>query len=65
MIEAVGHQFYDTYFDSCSRLLKPEGAMLLQAITIADHRYEQRAALGGFHPALHLSRKLHSFGRGC
>jgi cyclopropane-fatty-acyl-phospholipid synthase len=40
MIEAVGHHFYDTYFGQCSRLLKPDGAMLLQAITIADQRYE-------------------------
>jgi cyclopropane-fatty-acyl-phospholipid synthase len=41
MIEAVGYQFYDTFFAKCSSLLKPEGAMLLQAITIADQRYEQ------------------------
>jgi cyclopropane-fatty-acyl-phospholipid synthase len=41
MIEAVGHQFYDTYFAKCSSLLKPNGMLLLQAITIADHRYEQ------------------------
>jgi len=40
MIEAVGHQFYDTYFSKCSQLLKPDGLMLLQAITIADQRYE-------------------------
>jgi cyclopropane-fatty-acyl-phospholipid synthase len=40
MIEAVGHQYYDAYFQKCSELLKPEGAMLLQAITIADQRYE-------------------------
>lgn len=40
MIEAVGHQFYDSYFGTCSELLKPEGMMLLQAITIADQRYE-------------------------
>ena len=40
MIEAVGHQFYDTYFRQCSQLLKPDGLMLLQAITIADQRYE-------------------------
>lgn len=39
MIEAIGHQFYDTYFAQCSRLLKPNGMMLLQAITIADQRY--------------------------
>ncbi|HYM36478.1 MAG TPA: class I SAM-dependent methyltransferase, partial [Steroidobacteraceae bacterium] len=41
MIEAVGHQYYDTFFKKCSSLLKPDGLMLLQAITIADQRYEQ------------------------
>lgn len=41
MIEAVGHQFLDTYFRACSRLLKPDGLMLLQAITIRDEHYEQ------------------------
>jgi len=41
MIEAVGHQFYDTYFAKCGSLLKPDGLMLLQAITIADQRYDQ------------------------
>jgi cyclopropane-fatty-acyl-phospholipid synthase len=41
MIEAIGHQYFDTYFERCARLLKPEGAMLLQSITIADQRYER------------------------
>jgi cyclopropane-fatty-acyl-phospholipid synthase len=41
MIEAVGHEYYETYFDRCGRLLEPNGAMLLQAITIADQRYER------------------------
>jgi cyclopropane-fatty-acyl-phospholipid synthase len=41
MIEAVGHQYLDTYFKQCSRLLKPEGAMLLQSITIRDQYYDQ------------------------
>lgn len=40
MIEAVGHQFLDTYLSTCSRLLKPDGMMALQAITIADQHYE-------------------------
>ncbi|NOT57397.1 MAG: class I SAM-dependent methyltransferase [Deltaproteobacteria bacterium] len=40
MIEAVGYAFYDTYFKRCSELLKPDGMMLLQAITIADQQYE-------------------------
>ncbi len=41
MIEAVGHRFLPRYFRTCGELLKPEGAMLLQAITIADQRYDQ------------------------
>jgi cyclopropane-fatty-acyl-phospholipid synthase len=41
MIEAVGHQYYDTFFAKCDRLLESNGAMLLQAITIADQRYER------------------------
>ncbi len=40
MIEAIDHHLFDTYFRKCSDLLKPDGAMLIQAITIADHRYE-------------------------
>ena len=40
MIEAVGYQYYDTYFRKCSELLKPDGMMLLQAITIADQQYD-------------------------
>lgn len=39
MIEAVGHHFLETYFAKCSQLLKSSGMMLLQAITIEDHRY--------------------------
>ena len=40
MIEAVGYQFYDTYFAKVSSLLKPNGLACIQAITIADQRYE-------------------------
>ncbi len=41
MIEAVGHEYLDTFFKKCGSLLKPDGEMLLQAITIADQRYER------------------------
>ena len=41
MIEAVGHEFHDAYFKKCRELLKPDGQMLLQAITIADQRYDK------------------------
>ena len=39
MIEAVGWQSFGTYFRRCSELLEPDGAMLLQAITIDDRAY--------------------------
>ena len=41
MIEAVGWEYYEVFFETCSRLLKPEGSMLIQAITIEDQRYER------------------------
>ena len=41
MIEAIGHQYLDTYLAKCSSLLKPDGLGLIQAITIEDYRYEQ------------------------
>lgn len=39
MIEAVGHQYLDTYLAKIDELLKPDGLALLQAITIEDYRY--------------------------
>lgn len=39
MIEAIGHRYFDTYFKKCTELLKPDGMMLLQSITISDQRY--------------------------
>ncbi len=39
MIEAVGHQYFDTFFECCSRLLAPGGTMVLQSITIDDRLY--------------------------
>ena len=39
MIEAVGAQYLDLFFKRCSELLKPEGLMALQAITITDQAY--------------------------
>ena len=40
MIEAVGHEYLETFFRKCGALLQDDGLMLLQAITIADQRYD-------------------------
>ena len=41
MVEAVGHDNLRTYFGACSRLLKHDGLMLIQAISMPDQRYSQ------------------------
>lgn len=41
MIEAVGHEYLPGYFSKISDLLTPDGAALIQGITMPDHRYGQ------------------------
>lgn len=40
MIEAVGYDYLESFFTQCDQRLKPGGKMLLQAITIADQRFD-------------------------
>ncbi len=40
MLEAVGHAYVGTYFETMDRLLKPAGRAAIQVITIPDQRYE-------------------------
>lgn len=40
MIEAVGWEWFDTYFRRCSGLLEPRGLFFLQAIVVDDAIYE-------------------------
>jgi cyclopropane-fatty-acyl-phospholipid synthase len=44
MIEAVGWRNFGKFFAKCSSLLRPHGAMLLQAITMDDRAYEVEKA---------------------
>jgi len=39
MFEAVGLRHYDDFFGACDRLLRPDGVMLLQTITVDDWRF--------------------------
>ena len=41
MIEAVGFQYFDTYFRKCSELLRPDSTFVLQGIVMPDQRYAQ------------------------
>jgi cyclopropane-fatty-acyl-phospholipid synthase len=58
MIEAVGWQYFDTFFRHCSELLTPDGLMLLQAITIDDGIYEAEKGARSF-------ANTHVFPGGC
>ena len=39
MIEAVGAEYFESYFQQVGRLLAPDGLALIQAITTPDHRF--------------------------
>jgi cyclopropane-fatty-acyl-phospholipid synthase len=58
MIEAVGWQYFDTFFARCGALLAPDGTMLLQAITIDDRAYAVEKATKSF-------ANTHIFPGGC
>lgn len=40
MIEAVGHHYFETFFEKCAALLEADGMAAIQAITIQDRYYE-------------------------
>jgi len=42
MVEAVGHQYLDTYFEKCASLLTPNGTAAIQAITVQDSWYDPK-----------------------
>ncbi len=48
MIEAVGWQYFETFFDKCAELTVPGGAMFLQAIVIEDRLYEPEKGARSF-----------------
>lgn len=64
MIEAVGYEYMQSFFTQCNNRLKPGGKLLIQAITIADQRFQsylnnvdfiQRYIFpGGFLPSITL-----------
>jgi cyclopropane-fatty-acyl-phospholipid synthase len=58
MIEAVGWRDFGTFFDRCSQLLEPGGAMALQAITVDDRLYDVEKASRTF-------IRTHVFPNGC
>ncbi|NKB35171.1 MAG: methyltransferase domain-containing protein [Pseudomonadales bacterium] len=68
MIEAVGKKYLPGYFKKLNDLLKPNGLLLIQAITIADQRFktysrgedfiQKHVFPGGFLPSLNLVSKI-------
>jgi cyclopropane-fatty-acyl-phospholipid synthase len=68
MIEAVGRKFLPGFFEKLNCLLKPNGLLMLQAITIADQRFntysrnedfiQKHVFPGGFLPSMSLMSEL-------
>ncbi len=58
MIEAVGWQYFPTFFEKCAALTRPEGIVFLQAIVIDDDAYEVEKASRSF-------ANTHVFPGGC
>lgn len=48
MFEAVGEQYWKTYFDKIAHLLKKGGQAMIQTITIADSRFDRYRESGDF-----------------
>jgi cyclopropane-fatty-acyl-phospholipid synthase len=40
MIEAVGAEYFQAFFEVCASRLTPDGLLAIQAITVADQRFE-------------------------
>ena len=67
MIEAVGKKYLPGYFETCDRLLKDDGAMLIQAIILPEQRYagyeeavdfiQKYIFPGGFLPSISMMQK--------
>jgi Cyclopropane fatty acid synthase and related methyltransferases len=48
MFEAVGQQYWQTYFEAVARALKPGARAAIQVITIDERRFERYAATSDF-----------------
>ena len=42
MLEAVGAEYFEAFFEVCDRALRPGGRMSLQSITFPDAAYERQ-----------------------
>jgi len=68
MLEAVGHEYLGTYFQTCQKLLKKSGKLVLQVITIDHDRYfeylnrcdfiQKHIFPGGHLPSLEILEKV-------
>ncbi|XP_010532680.1 PREDICTED: uncharacterized protein LOC104808649 [Tarenaya hassleriana] len=48
MIEAVGHEFMEIFFNRCEVVLAEDGLLVLQFITVPDSRYDEIRLSPGF-----------------
>ena len=61
MIEAVGEPYWPVYFSTLSKLLRPEGTAMLQAITVPDDEFEDYRSNVDFIQHFYISGRDASF----
>ena len=64
MIEAVGHEYWSTYFRTIDRLLAPGGKVGIQAITMPHDRMLATRRTLDVDQQVHLPRRLPAVGAG-
>ena len=64
MLEAVGAEYYATFFEACDRALRPGGRLSLQVITFPDVVVRRPAARRELDPDLHLPGRGAAVARG-
>ncbi|KAK1592379.1 hypothetical protein Q3G72_023947 [Acer saccharum] len=48
MIESVGHEYYEEFFECCESLLAEDGLFVLQYISVPDQHYDEHRLSPGF-----------------
>ena len=64
MIEAVGHEYWPTYFQTIDRVLAPGGKVAIQAITMPHDRMLATRYTYTWVTQVHLPRRLPALDRG-
>ena len=63
MFEAVGVEYFETFFRKCDESLRPGGRMCMQVITVPDRNFAAQRGRCELAPEVHLPRRRPSLGQ--